>query len=58
MINDRWDDRWGSTARSMERAVESVENYLESVENYLEHRFDWDDDDRYDDDRYDNDWDD
>lgn len=55
-------DRWGSTARSMERAVESVENYLESVENYLEHRFDWDDDryddDRYDDDRYDNDWDD
>lgn len=62
VINDRWDDRWGSTARSMERAVESVENYLESVENYLEHRFDWDDDryddDRYDDDRYDNDWDD
>lgn len=60
VINDRWDDRWGSTARSMERAVDQVENYLESVEDYLEHRFDWDDD-RYDDDRWDDDddrWDD
>lgn len=63
VINDRWDDRWGSTARSMEIAVDRVENYLESVEDYLEHRFAWDEDrydrdydDRYDDDRYD--WDD
>ena len=52
VINDRWDDRWGSTARTMERTIDQVENYLESVEDYLEHRFDWDDD------RYDDDWDD
>ena len=56
VISNRWDDRWGSTARSMERAVDSVENYMEIVEDYLDHRFDWNDDfydDRYDDDRYD-----
>lgn len=52
VINDRWDDRWGSTARTMERTIDQVENYLESVEDYLENRFDWDDD------RYDDDWDD
>ena len=56
VISNRWDDRWGSTARSMERAVDSVENYMEIVEDYLDHRFEWNDDfydDRYDDDRYD-----
>lgn len=52
VINDRWDDRWGSIARSMELAVDRVENYMESVEDYLDHKFDWDDD------RYDDDWDD
>lgn len=58
VINDRWDNRWGNTARAMEIKVDSVENYMESVEDYLESKFDWNDD-RYDDDRYDDDrWDD
>ncbi len=43
VIDDRWDDRVGSTARTMQRKIKRVENYLDSVEDYLEYKFDWHD---------------
>lgn len=55
-MNDRWDDRWGKTAKQMDDAIDRVEDYLDDVEDYLEDKFDWDDD--WDDWGDDDDWDD
>lgn len=44
VINDRWDDRYGTTARQMETKVERAENLLESAEDYLDLKFGYYDD--------------
>ena len=55
-LNNKWDDRWGWTAKKMDDAIDQVEDYLDDVEDYLEDRFDWDND--FDDWGNDDDWDD